>query len=308
MSLPSPDPRASALAADTSVLVVPAGDRVAITATGKDALSWLNGLVTCDLAKRGPADAAYGLLVEKKGRIRVDLVLVPRVGAAKPTVALFVPAGKRDEVMALLDHHLIMEDVELAPAELALFVAHGPKALELAGLETAPFRGALDLLGNGGLAVAAEDGVALAVALAREAAARGGRMATEAEWEAVRIEAGLPRFGVEVDDTLYPQEAALEKLAVSFSKGCYLGQEVVYMLENRGHVKRKLVPLELDGEAPPSAGAAVTTTEGEVVGEVKSATAGPRSGKPAAIAMVKYAQTKPGTELRVEGATARVRS
>ena len=65
------------------------------------------------------------------------------------------------------------------------------------------------------------------------------------------IEHGLPRFGAEVDATLYPQEAALEKLAVSFSKGCYLGQEVVYMLQERGHVKRKLVPLDLEASELP---------------------------------------------------------
>ena len=148
---------------------------------------------------------------------------------------------------------------------------------------------------------------ALAAALADEAAARGGVVADEATWERVRIEAGLPRFGVEVDESLYPQEAALEKLAVSFSKGCYLGQEVVYMLENRGHVKQKLVPLDLEGTVVPERGAPVATAEGEVVGEVRSATLGPARGLPVAIAMVKYAQAKSGTELRVGDSAARVR-
>ena len=135
--------------------------------------------------------------------------------------------------------------------------------------------------------------------LAEEAAKLGGVVADDATWDAVRIEHGLPRFGVEFDTTHYPQEAALEKLAVSFQKGCYLGQEVVYMLQERGHVKRKLVPLDLDAGELPVAGAAVTTAAGEVVGEIRSATLGPSSGKPVAIAMVKWAQAKAGTELNV---------
>ena len=112
---------------------------------------------------------------------------------------------------------------------------------------------------------------------------------------------------MEVDATLYPQEASLEKIAVSFDKGCYLGQEVVYMLENRGHVKRKLVPLDVDGDAPLAKGDAVTTPDGAAVGDVKSSVLGPSSGKPVAIAMVKWAQSKPGTELRVGERVARVR-
>src|SRR5262249_28863386 len=133
-----------------------------------------------------------------------------------------------------------------------------------------------------------------------------GAVADDATWETLRIERGLPRFGVEVDTTLYPQEASLEKLAVSFDKGCYLGQEVVYMLENRGHVKRKLVSLDVDGDDVLAKGEAVTTIEGGAVGEVKSSARG-ASGKPVAIAMVKWAQTKPGTELRVGTRVVRVR-
>ena len=162
------------------------------------------------------------------------------------------------------------------------------------------------------LAAPAAEAAAFEARVAEAVAKLGGVVADDATWEAVRIEHGLPRFGVEFDTTHYPQEAALEKLAVSFQKGCYLGQEVVYMLQERGHVKRKLVPLDLDGGELPGVGAAVTTAAGEAVGEIRSATLGPSSGKPVAIAMVKWAQAKPGTELSVaalDGArAARVRA
>jgi folate-binding protein YgfZ len=298
----------AARAARETVLVVPARDRSAIVVTGKDRTSWLNGLVTCELAKRERGQGAYGLLVEKKGRIQTDLFVVPSADTDEATFALAVPTSLRDALLAGLEHYLIMEDAELATAELAFVVAHGPRASELRSL--APYAGTVDVLGTGGIVLATGEGDAaeLDARIAAAVAKLGGVVADDATWDAVRIEHGLPRFGVEFDASLYPQEAGLEKLAVSFSKGCYLGQEVVYMLEHRGHVKRKLVPIDVEGAAPPAAGAPVLTPEGESVGEVKSATLGPSSGKPAAIAMVKWAHAKAGTELRVGEHVARVRA
>lgn len=275
----------------SQALAVRIPDRTGIVLRGKDRMTWLNGLVTCDLAKRGPTDASYGLVVEKKGRIQADFYAVP----SEDALALLVPTSLRDQLIETLDHYLIMEDVELAPEDLTLFL------VQSSAPAPAPFAGALDVLGAPGFAYAVP---------AAEADAFAAKLTVvdEATWDARRIERGLPRFGVEVDATLYPQEASLEKLAVSFDKGCYLGQEVIYMLENRGHVKRKLVPLDVDGDAPVARGDAVTTPDGAAVGDVKSSVVGPASGKPVAIAMVKWAQSKPGTELRVGDRVARVRA
>lgn len=292
-----------AQAARSSVLVVPAADRAGIVVAGKDRSSWLNGLVTCNLATLGPRDAAYGLLVEKKGRIQTDLFVVP---SDKETVVLAVPSGRREELVAALDHYLIMEDAELSLGTLSFYVAHGPKAQALVGL--ASVGGAVDVFGTGGAVLACEqaDKAAFEERLRSEVETLGGVMGDESGWEAVRIERGIPRFGVEVDTSFYPQEASLEKLAVSFDKGCYLGQEVVYMLQNRGHVKQKLVPLAIEGGEPPASGTEITTLAGDRVGEVRSSTAGAFHGTPAAIGMVKWAHANPGTELRVAGRVAKV--
>lgn len=294
----------AARAARDTVLVVPAADRSAILVTGKDRMTWLNGLVTCDLAKRGHGEGAYGLLVEKKGRIQTDLFVIP--SRDEQTLALAVPSALRDAIVETLDHYLIMEDVELSTSDLVLFAAHGPAAAELRSLTL--LAGTVDVLGRGGavLAVPSGDAAQLGAKLAEAVATLGGLVVDDATWDAVRIERGLPRFGVDFDTTHYPQEAALEKLAVSFSKGCYLGQEVVYMLENRGHVKRKLVPLEVEGAAPPPVGSIVTTADGDPVGEIKSAALAPSSGKPVAIAMVKWAHAVPGRELKVGDRTVKV--
>jgi folate-binding protein YgfZ len=108
---------------------------------------------------------------------------------------------------------------------------------------------------------------------------------------------------VDFDAATYPQEAGLEKRAISFNKGCYLGQEVVCMLELRGHVKRKLVGLHLGGASVPARGADVTDAGGESVGAVTSAAAVPGEGV-LALAMVKRTKGEPGAALRVGGTDA----
>jgi len=258
--------------------VFPLEERKTILVTGKDRTSWLNGMVTCDVTKVAPGKAAYGFLVEKKGRIQTDFFLV----AAEGRIALAVPAKLRDAVLATLDHHLIMEDAELTTPDTPWFYASGSGALELTG--------ELDLFGEGGGLLDAYT----------------GPLGDPEQLNALYIERGWPRFGVEFDETFYPQEANLEKVGVSFDKGCYLGQEVVYMLENRGHVKKKLVPLDLAELVPP--GTPLTTPAGDAVGAVKSSVIGPLRGKPVAIASVKWAQAKAGTELRAGTTTATVRA
>jgi folate-binding protein YgfZ len=260
----------------------PLSDRSTIVVTGKERTSWLNGLVTSDVSKLAAGKAQYGLLVEKKGRIQTDFFMV----AGADALALAVPREVRDAVLATLDHHLIMEDAELTTPDL-----HWYWSSSLVG---GAFAGTIDLLADGDAIVATAE----PVADAGDASA----------FEALRIERGLPRFGAEFDANFYPQEANLEKIAVSFDKGCYLGQEVVYMLENRGHVKKKLVPLDLEGADAPAIGAAVTTAEGEAVGDVKSSIVGPTKKTPVAIAMVKWSQAKPGTTLVVDGRKATVRA
>jgi tRNA-modifying protein YgfZ len=155
--------------------------------------------------------------------------------------------------------------------------------------------GAFDETGQGGAVIL---GTGLADALTKAAGSAGGGVGSDAAWDAVRVASRVAKFGVDFNDGNYPQEAALETKSVSFQKGCYLGQEVVCMLEMRGHVKKKLVLLSIDGDAVPDAHAVVSDASGAPVGEVTSATRLP--GKPSTgLAMVKYAVIAPGTELRV---------
>ena len=161
----------------------------------------------------------------------------------------------------------MMEDAAHADAsdEFAWVFVHGPRAAELARDVPAVhggYGGAVDTTGLGGgvivVPAANADGLG-ATTWSSEGRVEGSRE----DWEALRVERFLPRFGVDFGEKNYPQEASLEKIAVSFSKGCYLGQEVVCRLEMRGHVIKKLVPVRLDRGEPPAPGAEVQLGRGQ---------------------------------------------
>ena len=261
-------------AAHEAALIQPRPDLGTLTVTGADRSSWLNGLLTCDVATLSPGQGAYGLCVVKTGRILAEIWLV----VAEDRIFLGAVADRIEILREHLDRHLIMEDAELVDtsADHAWVFTHGPLSAQLVLLARGELGATsavlIDWTGRG------DAGVALAPhARAEEVcdallghAGEAGALATSEGFEQLRIEWGLPRFGVDFDDQTLPQEASLEKLAVSFSKGCYLGQETVFMLEKRGHVKRKLVRLAVDGEGALPAGTLVVLPDGTEVGSVTS--------------------------------------
>jgi aminomethyltransferase len=125
--------------------------------------------------------------------------------------------------------------------------------------------------------------------------------------EAARIEAGIPRWGAELDENVLPDEAGLaERGAISYTKGCYIGQEIVARIKTYGHVNRLLVRLVVDGEPPPPGSEALV--EGEKAGRVTSATPVAATGRAIALAYVKREHAAPGTRLTVSTASADVRA
>jgi folate-binding protein YgfZ len=303
-----PSPKDQVDAARRAVLALPGGGLATLVVTGKDRVSWLNGLVTCDLVKWRAGEARYGLVVSRSGRVLADPFLV----ADGERAIAVVPADRAETLRAHLDHYLVMEDVEIAPATDAfeVWLLHGPGSEGVLAVARAAggTGGVFDRTGLGGAMVLIPTDRAALVRAAVEAAIRtaGGVVGDAQGWEALRLERGVPRFGIDFDDKTYPQEASLEKAAVSFDKGCYLGQEVVCMLEMRGHVKRKLVSIVLDGTDAPASGAPVADESGAAVGEVTSAAFSPTLGVPIALAMVKRAQAVAGAQVVVAGTHAKV--
>lgn len=295
-------------AARHGVLALPERDRATFVVTGGDRVSWLNGLVTCDLLKRREGHATYGLFVARSGRILADALIAD--GGEKVFVS--VPSSAVDALRRHLDHYLVMEDAHVAARTDAFSVVslHGPRSGDVlaAACDAGAIGSIVDRTGLGGAIVVIPEERDAQACGAIDAAARalGGVTGTSDGWQALRLERGIPEFGVDFGDATYPQEAALERVAVSFDKGCYLGQEVVCMLEMRGHVKRKLVVLELEGGDAPPAGASVTADDKSPAGEVTSAVASPTYGHPLALAMLKRAFAEVGRMVSVGGVRGRV--
>jgi folate-binding protein YgfZ len=258
--------------------------RETLLVRGPDRKTWLDGLVTCDVADLTPGLARYGLLLTKQGKIVTDLFLIDD-GAQ---LFVGVAPGHQLEVQQLLDRYLVMEDAELELPSGAvtwrLFEAGSSPAAALA-------RGGLKL------------GPAAFEALvsAEPSAADGGN---SAELSALLAAHGLGVFGVDFDSRQNPHEASLDRIAVSWTKGCYLGQEVVCMQDMRGKVKRRLVPIRLaretalDPEEPVRLGA-----EGERVGRITSSALA-ETGLVVAFASVQTPHFEGGAELTVAGSPA----
>jgi folate-binding protein YgfZ len=290
-----------------SVMALEEGGAGTLVVTGGDRLTWLNGLVTCDLARRVEGDATYGLVVGRTGKVMADAI----IATDETSVYLTVPGAAVEALRAHLDHHLVMEDAELLVGEgFETWLLHGPRSAEILRVarDAGALGGAFDRTGLGGAIVIAPKGRAAQVreAIVRAVAAERGAIGDAADWEALRLERGVARFGVDFGEKTYPQEAALEKVAVSFNKGCYLGQEVVCMVELRGHVKRKLVPVVFDAPVAPPRGSEVVDEAGAALGELTSAVISPTLGVGVGLAMVKRSHSEPGSVVKVAGSRAKV--
>jgi folate-binding protein YgfZ len=189
---------------------------------------------------------------------------------------------------------------------------HGPRAHTVArailgdsNSEVRAVCASIDFTGLGGVAIVAPLGD---LDHLRTAAARreGVVVASGDDWQRLRVERVLPIYGIDIDDRRSPHEAALDRRAVSWTKGCYLGQEAVCMQDMRGKVKRRLVALRLSSSDVPEAGASVTRLDGSDVGETRSAASSHVWGGPVALALLSAEVAVPGTELRVGDAVATV--
>jgi folate-binding protein YgfZ len=272
-----------------TLLVERRPDLGTILVEGKDRLTWLEGIVTQSVGTLAPGQGAYALAVQKNGKILAELFVVA-------TDAALLVGTSRAAVPALMDHfdkHVVMERVELEDASdrFGWLLVHGSPLPS--GVASADFTGR-----GGGFVCAPTD------SLAANEATLAGAVASEEDVAQRWVEAGAARWGVDYDGSNYPQEAGVETRAVSFQKGCYLGQETVFMLQERGHVKKRLVGLRVAGEEPVEKGAPVTADDGSEVGSVTSSAPRAVAGERPVIAWVKYKWLEAG-ELRVGGRSAR---
>jgi len=265
-----------------------------LTVSGEDRLRFINGLVTCDVRDLQAGDGVYGFFVSSQGRILADVVIT----ATERSLHLDLPP---EQISSIADHILrykVADRVNVDPTgQYSQIVVAGPQSTALieqflhqsVGESVWSCRQVGDLwlhqeqrLGVAATRVlgAEKDVVALAKKLEGAGAVRVGPDVVAS----VRIERGVPWFGVDFGDENFPQETGLEDQTVSYTKGCYLGQEIVARIHYRGHVNRRVSGL-LGAESVIEPGTEILF-EGERVGEVTSAAPSPSLGRPMALAMV----------------------
>lgn len=279
-------------------------DRI-VHVTGDDAQSWLNGQISNDVRALADDEARYALGLTAKGRIVTDLWAL-----AEPSgMAMVVPSAHLDAALARFDKHIIMEDVELAiDHDLAVITVQGPRAAEVIEAASASVRrypcARLATVGFDCWVPQAKVADTLDALTQRVASLDGGQL-DDAEWADAHVALGIPRLAHDFGEHAYPQEAGLGR-ALSFEKGCYLGQEVVYMLEKRGQLPRRAVLLARDGEgAVPEVGAPVSDADGKRIGELTSVSR--ISAGACAIAYVKRPFAEPDQTVWLAGSPWRVR-
>jgi folate-binding protein YgfZ len=288
----------------TATTVVNQSDRGVLVVSGADRASWLNGVVTSDVQDVRPGRAGFGLLLSKQGKIQTDFWMT----ASEGELFLAIAPGTHEHTLVDLDRMLVMEDAELSDrsSELVQALLVGPRASELA--QTAG-----EISGSTWGAATFRGTSAASVVLPRAhfrtwvagTIARGARAAAASDWDALRLRLGIGVFGVDYGPADNPHEAGLDRVAVSWSKGCYLGQEVVFMQDARGKLKRRLVTLAVEGGLP-AAGSELHASSGEVVGELTSVAA--IASGAVALGRIRAPHFEPGSRLVASGFPAEVQA
>ena len=312
-----------ALASDYEALLRGCGlldrsDRGKLALTGTDAVEFLNGQVTNELGTLSAGEGCYAAFLTHKGKMLGDVRILAAGDADGAPPSELLLDTERACLQALFDmirRYKVGYDVELhkRTVESGLLSLIGPRADEVAGVElpsAEEHRHSLVALdGVPARAVRSDVGIDLLCAaadtagLAQALRALGASPVAEEAAECLRVELGRPRYGVDLDDGVIPQEAGLNERAVSFTKGCYVGQETVARLFYRGKPNRHLRGLRLSQPLAP--GAELRLGE-RPVGRLTSSAISPRLG-PIGLALVRR-EAEPGSTVQAgeQGASAEV--
>ncbi len=285
-------------------------ERGKLLVSGADAAEYLQGQLTNDVEALAVGDGQYAALLDRKGHMQADMrVLRP----AQDEIWLDLEPVALAPALRHLTMYSIGREVEVADVteERAILALIGPRSVEIAGLPALPENSCetTSVAGVECLAVGSSEGIDLIVASAEAERLRQALLAAgavevaAAAAEILRIERGRPRFGAEMGAETMPAEAGIVEDAVSFSKGCYIGQETVARLHYKGRPNRHLRGLRLS--APAASGAALRLGEKEV-GRLGGACVSPAHGA-IGLAILRR-EAEPGAELAVgeDGVTARV--
>jgi aminomethyltransferase len=283
---------------------------------GEDRVRFLNGMVTCDVAAPGAGEGTYGFFTDAKGKVLADVAVL----VSDDRLLLELPPGSGEPIARHLQKYIITDRVEIRELDDQAFAISGPTAglcLDRLAAGEVPredwrhgrrhlFGCDVDIcshprLGAPGFVVrvARADSEALFSALAGHQEGSEFAPVGHRAMEQVRVEGGFAIPGIDLDPRALPQETGWID-AVSYTKGCYLGQEIVARVHYRGQVNRHLRGLCFESTEPPEPGAAVGY-EGETVGFVTSPVMSPELGQPIGLSMIHRKAFEPTTWVEVEG-------
>lgn len=283
--------------------------------SGPDRVMFLHGMLTNDIQKLQPGEGCYATLVTAQARLIADL----RVYAFPDVIWLDCLAERKEKVLETLKKFIISEQVELRDrnADFAILSLQGPKAQELLdGILAAPLPTLQEFqhlecaigptqihvikhahTGEGGFdLIVPKDNAKLFWEKLLDAGAQPVGMQA---FNILRIEAGIPWFGVDMDEANLPMEANLEDKAISYSKGCYIGQEIIARVKTYGEVAKRLRGLILDGSEPVPMGTKIFKEDAKI-GEITSSVFSPTLNKPIALGYVQRGSNEPGTLVTVK--------
>jgi tRNA-modifying protein YgfZ len=304
----------------SGALLIDRSDRVRIRFGGQRAAELVTGLVTNDVLSLAPGHGQYAAALTPKGKIAADLRIFSDEEGLLTDTSARASAGWRDIVTKYVNPRIApYRDVTSETRDLGVF---GPKARRIVSAAVGVDEntlGALHPYGHltaeafGGKAMIVRvaeiepEGYEIIVPATSERALRDKLLSlgvipgSAQAWDIARIEAGRPEWGIDMNDSTIPQEANFDALgAISYTKGCYTGQETVARVHFRGHVNRFLRKLHFVSAAIPPTSAELIDDSGNVVGDVRSVAMSPRQGG-VAIAMVRK-EVAPGATLHARWA------
>lgn len=259
---------------------------------GPDATSFLQNLVSQDIEPIADAESAPSLLLTPQGKLDV-LFRITRAGGDEWWLDTDADFGPRLAESLTRFKIRVKAEIEDRTADTGMLSVVGEASTDSSGARAITTPWGTDILGP--------------EAPVRAAAPQVERRSSN-DWEAFRIEQGIPRLGVDIDEKTIPQEAFLERDAVAFDKGCFLGQELVARIDSRGHVNRHMRRLEIDGSVVPPVGTTVHALDDKPVGSVTSAAAVRGDDRVVALGMIRREIEPPAdVTLRWDGGEASAR-
>jgi folate-binding protein YgfZ len=290
--------------------------------TGEDRVRFLNGQVTNDVKALKPGTGCYAAFTNAKGKMRSDASIL----SLNDCLLVDLEPNCSTRIAAELEKFLISDDVliENLTESWQAYTVVGEKAIEaLTKINLATqlpkqlfeisslneswgpgfiFRSRRSKQVSFDIWIEKSGAPNLFQKIKDSVTSVGGDVGDSTMLEILRIEAGIPRFGVEMDENTIPPEAGIETIAISYTKGCYIGQEVIARIKSVGHVNRSLARLKLPGGA--NAGSAIQFHEKEV-GKLGSAIDSPTCGR-IGLAIIRREAAAPGTTLSLSEGEASV--